>query len=206
MSSKCLQEKHGYFWISWKHTCYGCGIIHYDSGATCQLHSQLQSCFSQLLKHPFNLKHLVSPILCHEARKVLGIAHAPDQRNRNWNSSRSMRNRALPIPKPIWQLTTYLELLKYSRMWDLKVREGERVTTCMWSHPWLRNNSGDFSVVLLLSMILFLFLSFGWKNMFEPSGCRNTRGCFGSRFWVLADSQRLFFHPARSHLSVSSPC
>lgn len=219
MSSKCLQEQCGYFWIHlktyliwvWNYTlCTWCqeprgsarpmGLIPRPSH--CQLNSQLQSCFSQLLKHSFSFKHLVSPILCHEARKVLGITYAPDQLNGSWNSSRSMWNRALPYSQAIWQLTSYLKLLKYSRMWNLKAREGECMTMYIWSHHWLRNNSEDFSVLLLLSRIftLFLSLSFDWKNMFEPSGCRSTRGCFRSRFWVMADSQRHFLHPAGASL------
>lgn len=42
-------------------------------------------------------------------------------------------------------------------MWNLKAREGECMTMYIWSHHWLRNNSGDFSVLLLLSRILLYF-------------------------------------------------
>lgn len=76
----------------------------------------------------------------------------------------------VPYSQAIWQLTGYLKLLKYSRLWNLKAREGECMATYIWSHRWLRNNSGDFSVMLLLS-IYFIFIPELWLKEYVWAIC-----------------------------------
>lgn len=116
------------------------------------------------------------------------------------------------IFEAIWQLTSYLKLLKYSRMWNLKAREGECMTTYIWSHYWLRNNSGDFSVVLLLSMILFYFYSWALAERICLSHlAAETLGgvsVAGSGCWQIpkgTSSTRLVPHWARSDPTWTPP-
>lgn len=123
-----------------------------------------------------------------------------------------MWNRALLYFQAIWQLTGYLKLLKYFRIWNLKAREGECMTTYIWSHHWLRNNSGDFSVMLLLSMILLYFYSWALAERICLSHlAAETLGGVseaGSGCWQIPkgiSSTRLVPHWAHSDLTWPPP-
>lgn len=116
-----------------------------------------------------------------------------------------MWNRALPYSQAIWQFTGYLKLLKYFRIRNLKAKEGVCMTTYIWSHHWLRNNSGDFSVMLLLSMILLYFYSWALAERICLSHlAAETLGSVseaGSGRWQIpkgTSSTRLMPHWARS--------